>query len=220
MRGSRHTLLTRWRAGARSNARKPRRVRYPGAVRVRGLGRSHGLRARSVRTRSQGARCVDAPPLNRGGVVALLARRSKRLARMTARGRAGNADGTAAARAGERREHPEVGTITIRLLQSCPCASTHDARGRHPRREAPECGASVVDARSGVRALVAGWARAGRRGSAECVAIESTEAGGPRKHRPLAPPLAARTAWGHGRTSGRFDDDERSRSYRVRDRCS
>lgn len=80
------------------------------------------------------------------------------------------------------------------------CASTYDARGRHPRREAPKCGASVVDARSGVRALSAGSSRAGRRGATECIAIESTEAGGARKHRPLAAPWPRER---HGDTAGR-----------------
>lgn len=204
MRGSCYTLSTRRRAGARSNARKPRRVR---ARRGAGPGIRDvlGLRARANRIRTSGCSArgrAPSKPGRRGRAPGSQVNGS----RASRRGRrAGGADGTANAGAGERRWAPRGRVDHERLLQP-RIAKAITARGVGTHGAEPQ--------RAGRASSMRGErSRSSRRAAA------SREACGGGVHRDRigrsgrtakAPPprlaLAARTAWAPGRTPGRFDD--------------
>jgi hypothetical protein len=77
-----------------------------------------------------------------------------------------------------RQRHSEVGTILVAPPVVLSLAR-HGAGGRHPRRRAPQCGASVVDVRLAAFAprVTQGSREPGGVRHAECAGIEPIEAG-------------------------------------------
>jgi len=155
-------------------------------VRVRRLGKSHGLRARAKPIRSQGAWCVDVLPLNRGARSCSSTRGSKAVGRRKAHGRSWRSGyGTVFVGARERQRHSEVGSIS-------------NGSSRRVRSDAARRGGSAPAARSStmrsrrrhgesVRALFVRGGR-GPGGSQSRSASRSTrtEAGDGENPRPLS----------------------------------